>query len=228
MIDIHCHVLYGVDDGCKTLDDSLRQIKKAISVGVTKLILTPHYAPLRGYVSSKETLEANFTILKEAVQDLPIELYLGREVDKIDTIDLLLEENKIQTMNSTKYVLVDFGMDKYDIDEYCYELIINGYIPIIAHPERYNYISDVKTYHKWKKTGALIQINAVSLFHPKSKTVKKRARYLLKEGLVDFVASDAHNNPESFEYLKKAFKLLENKSYQKNKIKNNILVQKGV
>ncbi len=230
MIDIHCHLIFGVDDGCQTIEDSLNQIKKAISVGVTDIILTSHYAPLRGYMVQHEEINEKFKELKTLTKKLklPVNLYLGREIDKTDNINELLKNNEVQTMNGTNYVLVDFGMDKYDIDEYCYELVINGYKPIIAHPERYNYIDDPKLYKKWKKTGALIQINAVSLFHSKSKTIKKRAKYMLKEGLVDFIASDAHSNPNSYEHLEKAFELLKTKTYKHVEIKNEILIKEGV
>ena len=208
MIDMHCHILYGVDDGCQTLDDSLRMIRKAISVGVTDMILTSHYAPMRGYVKTPLEIEERFHELKREVEkaNLSIRLYLGREIDRIDHIEALLKEKKIRTMNHTQYVLVDFGMEKCDIDEYCYELIINGYTPIIAHPERYNYISDFKDYHTWVKTGALLQVNASSLFHTKSKKTKKNALYMMKHNLVSFIGSDAHSNEASYDYLKKALK----------------------
>lgn len=226
MIDMHNHVLFGVDDGCKTLDESLQMIEQAISVGVTDLIMTPHYAPLRGYVATNEIIENHFQQVVQAAKehDLSIRLYLGREIDEVKHIEELLDNDKIKPMNHTKYVLVDFGMNKTDIDEYVYEMIINGYQPIIAHPERYNYISDSADFHKWKKTGALLQINASSLFHPKNKQVKKHAGYLLKHGLVDMVGSDCHRNPQNYNDFAKAVQLVQ-KKYKNNQLKHHVVLQ---
>jgi len=228
MIDMHNHVLFGVDDGCKTIEESIQMITKAVHVGVTDLICTPHYAPLRGYVASWEVITNNFNQLQQKVQELqlPIHLYLGREIDEIKNIDELLKNKTIQTINNTKFVLVDFGMNKTDIDEYCYELIIHGYTPIIAHPERYNYVSDTKEFHKWRKTGALLQINASSLFHPKNKQVKKQVDYLLKNGLVDLIGSDCHRNDKNYEDFEKTYKSIQ-KKYKGNKINASFLVEGG-
>lgn len=227
MIDMHNHVLFGLDDGCKTIEESIQMIQKAVSVGVTDLICTPHYAPLRGYVASWELITNNFKKLEQRVQELqiPIHLYLGREIDEVKHIEELLQNKTVQTLNNTTYVLVDFGMNKTDIDEYCYELIINGYKPIIAHPERYNYITDYKDFHKWKKTGALLQINASSLFHPKNKQVKKQVEYLLKQGLVDLIGSDCHRNDKNYEDFQKACKVMD-KKYKGNKNDASFLLVK--
>ena len=165
MIDIHTHLLFGVDDGCKTIEDSIMMIESAILYGVTDIILTPHYSYQRKYTASKEVINTNFLILKDELEkrNLKMNLYLGSEIDQTKDIFHFLENEECLTLNNTKYVLVDFGMKKCDIDDYCYELIVKGYKPIIAHPERYRYISDIKEYKKWKKTGALIQINASSI-----------------------------------------------------------------
>ncbi|MDC0559015.1 hypothetical protein OAO42_01240 [Candidatus Izimaplasma bacterium] len=229
MIDMHSHILFGVDDGCKTIDDSIRMINKAVSVGVTNIILTPHYAPLRGYVEPNEIVHENYKQLQDRVHELsiPINLYLGREIDKTDGIENLLRKGLVNTINNTNYVLVDFGMEKSDIDEYCYELVIAGYIPIIAHPERYNYIDDLSLYRKWKKTGALIQINASSLVHTKSKNAKKVAKHLLSKGLVDLVGSDVHSNEASYDYFLKATKVIGNKNMSEFNINCNKLIKGG-
>lgn len=213
MIDMHNHILFGVDDGCQTIDESIRMIEKAHDVGVTAMILTPHYAPLRGYVASHDTIQDKFHELKQAIDEraIPVHLYLGREIDEVKDIDALLKEGTVQTMNGTNYVLVDFGMSKTDIDEYCYELIINGYKPIIAHPERYNYIDDEQLYHRWKKTGALLQVNASSLFHPKNKQTKKVIKYLIKHKLIDLIGSDSHRAPKNYDDFAKGYELLEKK-----------------
>lgn len=228
MIDMHNHVLYGVDDGCKDIEESLQMIEAAISNGVTDMILTPHYAPMRGYVASNQTIQQHFHNLQEEVtkRGLNIKLYLGREIDEIKGIEELLANQTASTINGTKYVLVDFGMKKTDVDEYLYELIIQGYKPIVAHPERYNYIKDLDDFEKWRKTGALLQMNASSLFHPKNKQVKKVVKHLLKHGLVDLLGSDCHRNPRNYEDFAKAMQTIQ-KKYKNNILKQDILIEGG-
>jgi protein-tyrosine phosphatase len=213
MLDMHNHVLFGVDDGCQTIEESITMIQAAVDAGVTDLILTPHYGPKRHYMATHEEIQTNLKQLKETVQQLalPINLYLGREIDEIDNIVELLNNKTLETMNDTTYVLIDFGMAKCDIDEYCYNLIINGYKPIIAHVERYNYLEDFTLFQKYKRTGALIQVNASSILHPKTKQIKKKVQYLLKNGLIDLVASDAHRNPKSYSDLKQTIELIHKK-----------------
>jgi len=207
MIDIHSHILFGVDDGCKTIEDSIMMIESAVKYGFTDLILTPHFSYLRKYTSDFSIIEEKLSLLKDKVKSLGIDvnLFLGREIDETKDIVDLIKNGTAQTMNDTKHVLIDFGVKSCDIDEYCYDLVINGYIPIIAHPERYKYVTDIKEYKKWKKTGALIQINSSSLISPTNSRIKKMAKLAMKNKLVDFVASDAHTNPKSFEYSLKAY-----------------------
>jgi protein-tyrosine phosphatase len=228
MIDMHNHVLFGVDDGCKTVEESLQMIQAAVKEGVTDIIFTPHYAPMRGYVESNDVIHKNFDTIQQEVtaKELPIRIFLGREIDEVKGIEELLRNKTISTINDTKYVLVDFGMKKTDVDEYLYELIINGYKPIVAHPERYNYITNTADFHTWKKTGALLQINASSLFHPKNKQVKKHVKYLLKHGLVDLLGSDCHRNPRNYEDFSKAMELIE-KKYSNNTLKQDIFFKGG-
>lgn len=215
MIDIHCHLIPNVDDGSKTLEDSIELLKEAEHIGVTDVILTPHYGKQRGYTPSHEEILDGYTILKEEVmkQHININLFLGREIDATENVEELLKTNQVETLNNTKYVLVDFGMEKADIDEICYDLIIAGYKPIIAHPERYRY-SKPEHFHKWKQTGALIQMNASSLSHNPNKEVNKKAKYLLKNNLIDILASDTHRWVHTYEEFEKVTKLI-NKKYKK-------------
>jgi protein-tyrosine phosphatase len=225
MLDMHNHVLFGVDDGCQTIEESMTMIRKAISVGVTDLLMTPHYGPLRGYVASNETIETNLQQLQDLVEQegIPIRLYLGREIDEVQAMDELLADGTVKTLNATKYVLVDFGMKKTDVDEAIYELVIKGYRPIVAHPERYNYIEDPAEFHRWKKTGALLQLNATSVYHPKNKQVKKHALYLLKHGLVDFIGSDGHRGEQNYDDFQKLMAKLP-KKYPTNRLRHDDLL----
>lgn len=211
MIDIHSHILYGVDDGCKTLDDSINMIREIINAGVTDLVLTPHFSHIRNFAVSYKEIESKFNFLKEEVtkKSLKINLFLGSEIDEDTDILSNVKLKKAHFMNDTKYVLIDFGYRNIDVDEVCYELIINGYKPIIAHPERYFYINGIDRIEKWKKTGALIQIDASSIF---SRTkAKKISRLLLKQELVDVIASDTHRSIKTIEYFIKAYNYIQHK-----------------
>lgn len=194
MIDIHTHILHGVDDGCKTLEESIMMIKEAVKYGISEVYLTPHYRPSKSYLATPDLITEKFLEIQRKVNELGlfVKLHLGREVDAVPNIVDLLQNGTVQTMGETKHILVDFGFRECDIDEYCYELIINGYKPIIAHPERYHYIDDYRLFEKWRKTGALIQVNSRSL-KSKNKKIRKRMRYLLENDLIDFCASDCHN-----------------------------------
>lgn len=226
MIDIHCHLIPNVDDGSKSLEESIELIKKAISIGVTDIILTSHYGSQRGYISTHEEVVDGYNLLVEETQklNLRINLYLGREIDATEDVESLLKTKTVETLNNTKYVLIDFGMEKADIDDICYDLVIAGYKPVIAHPERYRY-TKISDFVKWKKTGALIQMNATSLFHNSSKEVKKKAKYLLKYNLIDILASDTHRWEHTYIEFDKVTKLIE-KKYKKidlNKYVSNII-----
>lgn len=208
MIDIHTHLLFGVDDGCKTIEESLEMIEKAIEVGITDLFVTPHYSFRRKFTVTYDVIEERFLLLKDAVSQkgLKVNLYLGSEIDETSDLNNFLENQMCHKLNDSKYVLIDFGTREAAIDDICYELIVEGYIPIIAHPERYSYIKDLDTFKQWKKTGALIQINASSIFS--SKQIQKRVKKLIKNNLVDFVSSDSHRNSSTFEYLKQAYQYI--------------------
>ncbi|BCR36292.1 tyrosine-protein phosphatase [Mariniplasma anaerobium] len=211
MIDIHTHLLFDVDDGCKKIEDSLEMIEKAIEVGITDLFVTPHYSFRRKFTVTYDVIEERFLLLKEAVaqKGLKVNLYLGSEIDETSDLNNFLENNMCHKLDNSKYVLIDFGTREAVIDDICYELIVEGYIPIIAHPERYSYIKDFNTFKQWKETGALIQINASSLFA--SKQIKKQVKKLIKNNLVDFVSSDSHRNSSTFEYFKQAYQYIEKK-----------------
>ncbi len=200
MIDIHSHIMFGVDDGCKTVDESIMMIKAAVDSGITDLFLTPHYRPTKKYVASCEEIEEKFNILKDKIVKLniPIKLYLGREIDEVDNMFEYIKKGKFTTMNNSNYILVDFGVRSCDISEVVYEAGLHGYRVIIAHIERYSYITSMKTFETLKRQGALFQVNASSMISPRNIEIKRKIKYLRKNNMIDFIASDAHRNSNSF------------------------------
>jgi len=209
MIDIHTHLLPAIDDGSKSLEDSIALLKSCEADGITALVLTSHIAPLRGFIPSREQLLDCFKKLVQSANDagLSIELFLGAEVDEQGQLSKVIEKG--YTINNTKYVLIDFGMRRADISEVVYNLKLKGYKPIIAHPERYEYLG-FEDLVKLKKEGCIFQISALHLVKKGHKTAQKKALKLLKHDLIDVVASDMHHKGH-MHTMKNAYDFVEKK-----------------
>ncbi len=195
-IDIHNHILPGVDDGARETEESLAMLRQAVQQGVGALILTPHQKPDRHCVSASGAAERTARLQKEADRaGIPVKLYSGGEV--LYSLDLLerLEQGKAGTLAGSSYVLTEFlpGEEWNYIYNGLDELTAAGYIPVIAHLERYmNVICDFDRAEELKEMGCLIQVNASDLPGFAAVPVKKAARRLIREGLADLVATDAH------------------------------------
>ena len=221
MIDIHNHILYGVDDGSKDLDMSLAMLKEEMEQGVTRVYLTPHQnqQTLTGPLL-KERYQSFLEELKEKGIDMDIRL--GAEIYYYPGLKQDLLSGKALTMDESKYVLVEFSTrTETNVSEIVYELVVAGFTPIIAHIERYPYLKK-EDYFDIKEAGGLIQINSGSFSHFSSRGLIK---YLLKNDLVDYVATDAHDNSKrkvdfSFvhSYIKKKYPELYTKLIEMKKI----------
>ena len=212
MIDIHTHIIPNVDDGSKNLETSINMIKHEIDIGVKEIICTPHHIYSR-YEKSVEEIKAQFKLLKEAVEkeNLPIKLYLGQEICYTHREDIIamLKEGKLLTLNNTNRVLLEFSFTREpeNLLETMYNFNVNGYEVIIAHIERYEWM----TYDKviaLRSEGAKIQINSDTVLGYTSWKEKRFVKKLLKKGLVDYVASDTHSFRPST--LDKSYKKIKN------------------
>lgn len=204
LIDIHNHALFGVDDGAQTLEDSIAMIDQAIKNNIQEIILTPHFNKRN---KSVDIVEKNFNLLKETIKDKPIKIYLGREMRFYE-----LEKKPIfYTMNGTKHVLVEFDpISNSPIEEVCYSLMVKGYKPIVAHIERYHYLT-ANDYKKIKKF-AEVQVNADAVLGTSSmRKDYKITKYLLKHKMVNYVGSDAHDTTKRKNNLLKAYKRVKRK-----------------
>lgn len=213
MIDIHAHILPAVDDGSKDLSQSLNMLSESVSIGITDVILTPHYR--KKMKPSKDVLIENFKDFCKRVNQagINVNLYLGQEIYADDDIKSNLLNDRVLSMNGTKYVLVEFAFESIcDIAETIYELKACGYKPIVAHPERYFYV-DVDTVQEIKNLGGLIQINAQSIVSWRSFRRKKFINKLFELGLVDYVSSDVHAMRKN--YMQKAFRYVAKKFGEK-------------
>lgn len=188
MTDIHSHLLPCVDDGSPSLAMTERMLRRYAAQGVTDVICTPHQ---NRSLSRTDELKEAFNALREWWKG-PVKLYLGAEIYYYEEMLRDLTSGRLLTLNGSKYVLVEFSA-KYnvaDIPESVYELKAAGYTPIVAHIERYAYLSQ-KDYFAVKENGGLIQINAAAAA---GEGCRKAAAFLLRRGLVDFIATDCHND----------------------------------
>lgn len=213
MIDIHSHLLYGVDDGPETLEESIRMLQEAAGQGITDIILTPHYR--KGmFAYPGERILKHFLLLKKQTHDIPVRMYLGCEYHVNEAIFDYLKSGRCNTMNFTRYVLTEYKtLGEYQmIRQYTQELMQQGYIPIIAHLERYQCLTkDISLVEELSEMGALLQVNADSILGKYGWGLKKFCHRLLDEGLVDFVASDAHDCGKRANHLGKCRTHLEKK-----------------
>ena len=207
MIDIHSHILHGVDDGSKNLEQSLSMLAEEERQGVTDVVLTPHYRA--DYLTKSDKIRAKFDELKTVAEQkgINVKLWLGQEIYVFADIAKAIKDGKILTINGGKHVLVEFSLKHFnDISETVYLLKEKGFIPIVAHIGRYFY-ANRETAREVKDLGGLIQINANSVcggFLYRRKTFQ-----MIKDGLVDFVASDVHYSRKNL--MLKAYKKVEKK-----------------
>jgi protein-tyrosine phosphatase len=209
MIDIHTHILPGVDDGVTTLEESLIILENFANNGVTAAVATSHVAKRRGYANTHDNLKARFETLVEAKNkaNIPIELYLASEVDEQDDLFDVLKEIPLFNNNT---VLLDVGMRKCDVESVIYELSIRGYNTIIAHPERIFYF-DIEIIRSLKKKGVMFQVSAPHLIKLGNKTAQKLAKQMLKEKLIDVVATDTHHANQYNDSMKRAYDVVAKK-----------------
>ena len=190
--DVHCHLLPGVDDGFSTTEKSLHALKKLEEHGIQKMILTPHF--MQDYPdNNRANITAKFEAFKaEAAKGSKIELRLGGEY-MLDACFMnhfkegfLTLDNKEQVICETSYLMYEHG-----ITEMLYDVMCEGVLPVIAHPERYEYaVKD--NYHRWKDKRYKFQLNLLSLAGAYGKPAMVKSHYLLKEGMYDYVGSDMH------------------------------------
>ena len=197
-VDIHSHILFGVDDGPDNIETSREMLKIAYEEGIRKIVATPHYHREKCAIEY-DNVRKRFEVFKENVKNVypQIELKLGREVYYTSDIVEELEKGVNLSMENTKYILLEF----YPTVEYSYlrrginNVMQMGYLPIIAHIERYICILE-----KWelacelKEMGAVIQINSDSVVGTAGSKVRKFVKRLMKEQIVDLIGTDAHSS----------------------------------
>ncbi len=189
--DWHSHILPGVDDGIKTIEDSLAVLKRYEDVGIKKVWLTPHV--MEDYPNTPAELRERFSELEDAY-DGPIELRLASENMLDSLFEERLEDNLFLPIGDAgKHLLVEtsYMNPPYGMEEMIEGVLSLGYTPVLAHPERYRYM-DESDYRKWKERGVLFQTNFISLVGGYGESARKKSEWLLKEGMIDVCGSDIH------------------------------------
>ncbi|KGL60308.1 tyrosine-protein phosphatase [Polaribacter sp. Hel1_33_49] len=223
-VDMHSHLLPGIDDGAKDLDTSIALIQKMSSYGIKNFITTPHVLGDM-YPNTPEIIKSKLNEVREALQkrnitDITIDAAAEYMLD--EQFSAILEKDKLLTLKDN-YILVEMSYFNAPINLYeiLFEIQLKGYKPVIAHPERYNfYHNDFKHYYKLKTAGCLFQLNLLSLTEHYGKPVQKTTEKLLKENLYDFVGTDAHHE--------KHLDIVRKVSTKKNKNLLEAIMQKNI
>ncbi len=191
MIDMHNHILPNVDDGSRSLEESIKLLEALHKASFHTFILTPHYGSKRKITPTKALIIKQFDLLKAEVQKraLPVKLFLGSEFDAHSKLHQ--ELNHGFTLAGSNTLLVDFSFKEDDMEEIIYNLTTLGYNVIVAHAERYERVS-LERLRALRSSKVLLQVNIISLIKGGPKRRYNKAKKLLKENLVDVLGTDIH------------------------------------
>ena len=203
MKDMHNHILFSIDDGSKTIESSIKMLKNAQENGIDEMILTPHYIYNSKYNANNKKKEKLLEELKKGCkkEKIKIKLYLGNEVWADEGLPALIKKGEIKTLNDSRYILIEFPLHNEDkrARNIIFELVSHNYVPVIAHPERYDYLKkDPEKVKEYMELGALLQGNYLSLLGKYGRHAKKTLKYYVKKGYITFFGSDVHRDTEDF------------------------------
>lgn len=189
---MHSHLLPGVDDGFPNFEKTMEGLSWLKGMGYVKAKMTPHF--MKDYQeNTRVTIEAKYQEFLNQAGPLPIELTLGGEymldscfMDRFEEGFLTLDASRSLVLCETSYMMVE-----PQAGEMLFQVMLKGYRPVIAHPERYNYAS-MSLYRRWKEKDYMLQLNLLSLAGAYGDVPKLKARQLLKAGMYDYVGTDLH------------------------------------
>ena len=196
-IDIHSHLLPGIDDGAKNLENSIELIQKMSSYGIKNFITTPHVLgdvyPNSSQTIKEKLIEVQNELKRQNITDITVSAAAEYMMDE-QFIELLKKDDILTLKDNYILVEMSYFSAPFNLYEILFNIQLKGYKPILAHPERYNfYHNDFENYYKLKKAGCLFQLNLLSLTPQYGKNVQKVSSKLLQEGLYDFVGTDTHH-----------------------------------
>ena len=193
MIDLHSHILPELDDGSQSLQESLTMARMAVDSGVTVMAATPHCSD----GGSREAFEA-WKLMRRALREngIPLKLFPGMEIFGTEDTLQLLRDGKLYTLNGSRYPLIEFSFQSDGEQEtrILRSLCKAGLRPIVAHPERYNYVQyDPEFLNRWHRMGCLMQVNRGSLLGRFGSRIQMMADEIVSRNFAAVVASDAHS-----------------------------------
>jgi len=226
-VDIHSHLLPGIDDGSKSFDNTLSLVSSLKEIGFSQFTATPHVIK-HVWENTRESIESAKEAVISGFKEInkPIALHAAAEYMMEDSFVKLFQSEKLLTLKDN-YILVEMSylnapIQLYDI---IFELQVAGYKPVLAHPERYVfYHHNFQEYKKLKKSGCLFQLNLLSSVGYYGKNETETAQKLLDEGMIDFVGSDVHHHKHIDSFEKKL--LLKNPLPLIEAIRNNEFFRK--
>ncbi|YCI75552.1 tyrosine protein phosphatase [Bacillus sp. R1-10] len=198
MIDIHCHILPGVDDGSADMKESLNMARKAAEAGITHIFATPHHLNEK-YVNIKSDIMDRAVRLNESfqIENIPLTIHLGQEVRIHRDIFSSLEKEEILTLDDNgTYLLLELPSGRVPTytQEVIYELLLKGITPIIVHPERNKELCENhKLLFELVQEGALTQLTSGSIIGNFGKSIQSFSKKIIEHNLAHFIATDAHN-----------------------------------
>ncbi len=197
-IDLHCHILPGIDDGPSTKEQSLALARELVLKGFSKAIATPHYVDDFS-PEYKSRIEKEYKSLSQALKEnkIPLDLYIGGEILLTPDVAKLAKERKLPTLNGTSYVLLELPLYQpiplYTL-EVLFQLQAYGYKPILAHPERIEHLkTDISFLYKLVRRDVYLQVNLGSLAGTYGEYPQDLAQKLIKNNLAHFLATDSHD-----------------------------------
>lgn len=215
VIDMHSHILPGIDDGPQTIEKSLNMAEDAWSQGIKKVVASPHH--MNGqFQNTREKIIEHVKVFSELLEahQIPLEIYPGQEVRIYDELLEDLDNNKLMTVNDSRYLLLELPYDYVPrrtlriIDD----LLVKGIVPIIVHPERNKEIrDDFDIIFEMVLMGALTQVTTGSLLGMFGKEVEKFSWQLIDGNLAHMIATDSHDDRIRYFDLREAYELIERK-----------------
>lgn len=210
MIDIHCHILPGLDDGAQTLEDSIEMARSAVKQGISHILCTPHHKNGTYTNPADQVIESVATLQKELdARGIPLSLYEGQEVRVHGELIKDIQEKQILFADlSNRYLLVEFPTRDIPVyvERLFFDLINLGHTPVIVHPERnYQLMEEPNKLLSLIEMGALTQVTAASYLGIFGKKVQGVSKQMVQHQMIHTVASDAHNTEKRGFYLKRAY-----------------------
>jgi protein-tyrosine phosphatase len=192
MVDIHCHLVFGVDDGPSEIKESMRMVLEAEKLGVKAIIATPHF---HEGLYSDEKVDEHFDMLVSRTAGCGVDLYKGYEIFMTPALGSAIKKKESLLLGGSRHALFELPFDILPsyITDVLYTLHLNKIVPIIAHPERNRYFArNFNGFVEFLENGCLVQLDSASIVGVYGAEVRNFARKLIKLNLPHFIASDAH------------------------------------